>query len=202
MEPATDSIRAFLAIELSDGVRASLAALTTHLRKSAPKVSWVQPQNMHLTLRFLGDIAPSALDLLLDELARPLCEIECFHLSVQGIGAFPNQRKPAVIWASIGDPSERLFEAQALTESAARSIGLEPEERPFTPHITLGRVRDRRQPIELFDAIERDEEFRAGEFSVHAVSLFSSELTPEAAIHRKLKEFSLNGPHPLPENRP
>ena len=191
MGHAEDSIRAFLAIELGRDVRASLAALIEGLKESSPRVSWVNSQNLHLTLRFLGEIRHTSLDNLVQELAGPLHEVDSFKVCVQGIGAFPNTRKPSVIWAGVSSPPEALYDAQAITESAARSIGLEPDERRFSPHITLGRIRNHRRPAKIFDGKEYDAEFHAGEFTVQAVSLFSSELTPNGAIHRKLKEFRL-----------
>ena len=196
MELLNDSIRAFLAVELSDALRASLAALLDQLRQSDPKVSWVPPQNLHLTLRFLGDVERSTLDTLDEELSQTLREVEGFQLSVQGIGAFPNRRKPAIVWAGFLDPPKQLFTAQALTETTACSIGLEAQARRFTPHITLGRIRDPRQALKIFDDIVHFETFQAGEFSVRAVSLFSSELTAQGAIHRKLKEFALKWTQP------
>ena len=83
------------------------------------------------------------------------------------------------------------MEAQALVETAARSAGLEAEGREFVPHITLGRMRNRRVARGVIEAIHRERDFDAGEFAVQAVSLFSSELTPHGAIHRKLKDLSL-----------
>ena len=191
MARTEDTLRAFLAIELGDGVRASLAALIGRCRKIPSKVSWVRPENLHLTLRFLGDIDRAALEHLAEGLAAPLQEVESFRVTVQGVGAFPNARKPGVIWAAVLRPPAPLMEAQALVEAAACAEGLEAERRKFVPHITLGRVRDRRASPGVTEAINRERDFEAGEFVVHAVSLFSSKLTAHAAIHRKLKGFPL-----------
>ncbi len=180
-----------MAIELSDEVRASLAGLIGRFRKVPSKVSWVRPENLHLTLRFLGDIDRTALERMAEGLAEPLQKVESFRVMVQGVGAFPNARRPGVIWAAVARPPEALMEAQALVETAARAAGLEAERREFVPHITLGRVRNRRAAPCVIEAIDREKDFEAGEFAVQAVSLFSSELKPLAAIHRKLKDFSL-----------
>ncbi len=186
-----DTLRAFLAIELSDEVRASLAALIDRFRKVPSKVSWVPSENLHLTLRFLGDIDRSALEYLADGLAEQLQQVESFRVTVQGVGAFPTARRPGVVWAAVARPPRPLMEAQALVEKAARAAGLDAEGRDFVPHITLGRVRNRRASPGVIEALDREKDFEAGEFAVRSVSLFSSELTPHAAIHRKLKDFPL-----------
>ena len=190
MARAEDTLRAFLAIELSDDVRTSLAALIGRFRKVPSKVSWVRPENLHLTLRFLGDIDRASLERLAEGLAGPLQEVESFPVAVRGVGAFPDPRRPEVIWAAVARPPEPLMEAQALVEAAARAAGLEAEAREFLPHITLGRVRNRRAAPGLIEAIDREKDLEIGEFTVRGVSLFSSELTPHGAIHRKLKDFS------------
>ena len=184
-------MRAFLAIEPSDEVRASLAALIDRFRRVPAKVSWVRPENLHLTLRFLGDIDRKSLEHLAGGLAAPLSEVDSFRVCAQGVGAFPNARRPGVIWVGITDPPAPLFKAQSIVEEASRAAGLEAEKRDFKAHITLGRVRDRRPGPELVECLAREKDFETGEFAVHAVSLFSSELTPQSAIHRKLKEFPL-----------
>ncbi len=191
MAGTEDTLRAFLAIELSDEVRASLAALIRQFRQISSKISWVPPENLHLTLRFLGDIDRVDLEHLAERLAGPLQDVEPFRLTVRGIGAFPNPRRPAVIWAALARPPEPLTVVQGLAESAARAVGLEAELRAFVPHITLGRVRNRRASPVLIETIEREKDLAVGEFTVRTVSLFSTELTPHAAIHRKLKDFPL-----------
>ncbi len=191
MERSEDPVRAFLAIEPSDEVRASLAALLGRFRRLPAKVSWVPPENLHLTLRFLGDMDRGSLERLAEGLAGPLGEVEAFRLCAGGVGAFPNARRPGVIWVGITEPSAPLFEAQSIVEAAARAAGLEAEKRDFRAHITLGRVRNRRPGPQLIECIAGEKDFEAGEFAVCAVSLFSSELTQQSAIHRKLKEFPL-----------
>ncbi len=191
MARSKDSVRAFLAIEPNDEVRASLAALLDRFRRVPAKVSWVPPENLHLTLRFLGDIDRGCLERLAGGLAGPLSEVDAFRVCACGVGAFPNARRPGVIWVGIMGPPAPLFEAQSIVEEAARAAGLEAEKRDFMAHITLGRVRDRRPGPQLTECVAREKDFEAGEFAVHAVSLFSSELTQQSAIHRKLKEFPL-----------
>lgn len=191
MARSKDSVRAFLAIDPNDETRASLAALIDRFRRVPAKVSWVRPENLHLTLRFLGDIDHESLERLADGLAAPLSEVDSFRVCAHGVGAFPNARRPGVIWVGIKDPPAPLFEAQLMVEEAVRAAGLEAERRDFKAHITLGRVRDRRPGRQLIECIAREKDFEAGEFAVRAVSLFSSELTPQLAIHRKLREFPL-----------
>ena len=191
MARTDDTLRAFFAIELGDDSRASLAALIGRFREISSKVSWVRPENLHLTLRFLGDIDRAALEHLAEGLAEPLQQVDSFRVRVRGVGAFPNARRPGVIWAAVARPPEPLMAAQALVEAAARAAGLEAERQAFVPHITLGRVRNRRAAPGVIEAIDREKDLEVGEFTVRSVSLFSSELTPHGAIYRKLRDFPL-----------
>lgn len=195
MARAQDKLRAFLAIELPGDVRDAMGELIERLRVSGAKASWMKAKNLHLTLRFLGeDVEESRIDQLRTALAPKVANIEPFELNVRGVGAFPKPSRPKVIWTGIEDPSGQLLEVQALTEEAARGVGLEADSRRFTPHITLGRVREGRPVQGLIDAIDSERDFRGGDFTARAVSLFSSKLTSQGAIHHRLFElpFSWN----------
>jgi len=138
-------MRSFVAIELPGRVRESLAALRERLRKSGAAASWVREENMHLTLRFLGDVAEPDLERLSETLGEALRPFSPLTLRIQNLGAFPNPRRPNVIWAGVETLSGTLLEVQAAVEAAARAIGLPPDDKPFHPHITLARIRDARR---------------------------------------------------------
>ena len=189
MARAQGTLRAFLAVEVPGDVRSALRKVTKRLRNAPAKVSWVKPENLHLTLRFLGEVEPSLLDDFCEGLAPRLASIEAFGLRVRNVGAFPKLSRPSVIWAGVDDPTGRLIEAQAIAEEAAQRLGLEEDGRGFTPHITLGRVRAARPSQELIDSIRCEKEFEGGEFMARAVSLFSSDLTAQGANHHRLLEL-------------
>ncbi|MCC6793680.1 MAG: RNA 2',3'-cyclic phosphodiesterase [Candidatus Hydrogenedentes bacterium] len=182
-------MRCFLAIELPSGVIHRLSQLSAQLRRCPVKASWVRPEHMHLTLRFLGDIDNRQSTSISDALRDAFIEIRPFTLLAQAAGAFPNLRLPSVVWAGIGPLTGPLETVQAHCERAGQHAGLLPESKPFHPHITLARIKDRHPPVDLMHVIERERNFTAGEFTVRGVSLFKSELTPRGPNYTRLEEI-------------
>ena len=182
-------MRCFLAIELPAAVTQRLAQLSAHLRQCPVRASWVRADHMHLTLRFLGDIDEGARDAVSADLGANLSSVGPIGLHVQGVGAFPNARRPSVVWAGIGPLTGPLETAHSRCETACQRAGLPAEPKPFHPHVTLARVKDQRPSAELTHAIERERAFTAGEFSARGVSLFSSELTPRGPVYPRIEEF-------------
>ena len=183
-------MRTFVAIELPESVKEALHALSGRLRESGGRVSWVKPENMHLTLRFLGEVDDEHVERLSAILADAYRGSAAFPLAVRGTGAFPNPRRPDVIWVGAEPLEGALAEVQAAAESAARAIGLPPDDKIFRAHLTLARIRDRRAAKPLMECLEMERDFAGGEFTVGSVSLFSSELTPHGPIYRRLREFA------------
>lgn len=182
-------MRTFIAIELPDAVKDALRSLIDRLGRSRAHASWTKPERMHLTLRFLGDVPDEDIRRLAGFLTSRYAGGDTFELRVQGVGAFPNARKPSVVWAGVTPLEGALARVQAIAEDGARSIGLKPEKRPFRPHLTLARVRDVRQAGDLPKRLGAERDFEAGSFSVSSVSLFSSELTRSGPIYERIEEF-------------
>ena len=184
-------VRAFLAIELPEQVRTVLLGLIERFRHTGMKASWVKPENIHLTLRFLGNVDPTRFEALREDLQARLALAEPFELHVRAVGAFPSPARPRVVWAGVEDPSGQLHTVQAACEIAATSIGLEPEQHAFKPHITLGRLRNRGPQQNLTDALNGEATFDGGDFMPRAVSLFLSNLTPQGANYHRLFDFPI-----------
>lgn len=182
-------MRSFIAIELPEAIQELLSELSARLRESGANASWVRPGNIHLTLRFLGEVDEDGLDRLAEVLSERYTSVSPFPLSVRGIGAFPNLRRPSVIWAGVGPVEGALTEVQAAAEAAAQAIGLPEESKSFHPHLTLARLRLPRGIEPLLARLQDEKDFSGGDFIANAVSLFSSELTPRGSIYRRLKEF-------------
>ena len=184
-------MRAFLAIELPDAVREAIESLIQRLRQSHARVRWVKSQNMHLTIRFLGEIEPSGVDGLASCMQQACDTIEPFTLAIKGTGAFPNLRRPAVIWvgAECGQPG--LIQCRHAADAAASAIGVSPEKQAFKPHLTLARIPDPREGSRLFDAINAEHAFQGGAFQVDAVALFSSRLLPGGPVYQREHVFPL-----------
>ena len=183
-------MRTFIAIELNDAVREALWALSLRLQQSGVRASWAKPRSMHLTLRFLGEIPVEDVGRIGDLLAPRYAGTEPFSLRVAEAGAFPNARKPSVVWAGVGPLEGHLAQVQSTAEEAARAIGLAAEKRRYRPHLTIARIRDAAKASKLAPVLAREGAFDGGSFSVGSVSLFSSELGPGGAVYERLREFS------------
>ncbi|HPO13297.1 MAG TPA: RNA 2',3'-cyclic phosphodiesterase [Candidatus Hydrogenedentes bacterium] len=184
-------MRAFIAIELPEAIKDSLMSIRERLRHSGAKASWVHPENMHLTLRFLGEADQDAVNKISSLLEEAYHACGPLTLAVQGLGGFPNRRKPSVVWAGMEVRSGDLSAIQAHAEHAAQTAGLPPEEKAFHPHITLARIRDHQALGRLPETLEAAQTYYGGEFTASVVSLFSSELRPGGPVYRRLREFSL-----------
>lgn len=182
-------VRAFIAVELPAEIRQTLAELSRRLRASRTRASWVSSENLHITLRFLGDVEDGLLNRLGEGLAESYGGQAAFRLRIEGAGAFPNPRRPRVLWAAISEPHDALRSVQAIAEDSARAIGLEPDTKTFSPHITLARIRTQKGIEGLRALVEQEAQFYGGEFLVEAVSLFSSRLTDAGAVYKRLREF-------------
>ena len=183
-------MRAFLALELEPPVRDAVAALRERLRASTARVSWVKPENAHVTLRFLGDIDAGQVDALSARLQDAYRELPAFHVEVAGVGCFPNVRQPRVVWVGVR-PDPHVVAVHCESEAAARHIGLAPETKKFRPHITLGRLRDPRDSGDLAACLDREFTFHAGDNAVRRVALLESRLSPQGAKYSLIREFPL-----------
>lgn len=170
------SKRLFVAIDLPDTTRELLANLDPHIRG----VRWTDPDQMHLTLGFFGD-AREDIELKLRE---KLCATEfgAFFLPVNGVGSFSSRGAPKIIWIGVGKAHPHLFQIHKRVQEAALAAGIEPELRPWHPHITLAHCRDvSAQTLRKF--LQSNAEFDAGMIRVDAFHLYSSKLTPAGPIH-------------------
>lgn len=193
MVSAEARIRAFVAIEISDTARAACAELIQRMRPVPARVTWVRAENLHLTLRFLGDISSDQSATLAARIQPELAPLSSFDATLRGVGVFPHPRRPSVIWTGFESANNDVAAIQPIIEQAASAIGLTPETRPFVAHVTLGRVRRESQKGSVFSALESVNPFATDAFTVDAVSLFSSELTPQGAHYTRLHRLTLDG---------
>jgi RNA 2',3'-cyclic 3'-phosphodiesterase len=182
-------LRAFIAVELPIEIRQAACAATSKLRKEIGElVRWVPLENMHLTLKFLGDVAPSNMDMLSQMLRAETELFNCFDLGLNGLGSFPSPKRPRVIYIGIQAPAalESLYRG---IESASRRLGYESEERGFSPHLTLGRVKQNVTATEqqvIRRALEQTKIDSLGTARVDSVQLFKSDLKPTGSVYTQL----------------
>jgi 2'-5' RNA ligase len=190
----TPTYRLFIAIKLPPTLIEALTKVQAGLR-AAPAVRWSQPAQMHLTLQFLGDTSPAKIDPLIAALQQKIQgHYQPFSLQAQGLGVFPNLKRPRVIWAGLSGDTTRLHQLQQSVITATQSLGFAPEKRPFSPHLTLGRIKQRTQATDYskLAQIVRDHQANIGligQFSVAQVSLMRSQLKPGGAIYTALAEI-------------
>lgn len=189
----TESIRTFVAVEIPDAVKQRVEELETRLKKSRADITWVKPRNMHLTLRFLGEIPAARMDAVRDGVREALASFQTFQVSLEHLGAFPNLDRPRVFWIGVKDGEACLKAMQSRIETALCAREFVREERPFSPHLTIGRVRSPRGLRALTHLI-RQTAFEASAFPVDRVSIIKSELQPTGPVYTVLEQTALNGP--------
>jgi 2'-5' RNA ligase len=191
-----DAIRAFIAIELPGEIQEKLGQLIRQVQEHAPKaVRWVPANNIHLTLKFLGNISPSNLNTLIASLQMEALRHRVMQFCVGGIGAFPNRSRPRVVWAGVTAPPELLVLQQGIDRETSR-LGYPGEERGFSPHLTLGRVSQHANAQEVRqvgDALARMSVGELGWVVVKQLILFRSDLQPGGAVYSQLAKSPLSG---------
>ena len=183
-------MRTFIAIELPGEVKSALSDLQREFKECGADVRWVKPENIHLTLRFLGEIDEDTIGAVQHIMESACMMYSAFHLDLKGAGTFPHMKSPRVVWAGLQD-SDILSRLQNEIEGGLSTAGFKKEARRFVPHLTLGRFRSmqRRQP--LLEKIREYEGKQFCSFPVHSVVLMKSELHPTGAQYTKIKEVFL-----------
>lgn len=192
------NLRLFVALEPTDLVRRRLAALQAGLRRAAGRhagdVRWVPPENVHLTLRFLGAVPEERLDAVKAAVAEAAAASAPLHLDVGGTGAFPSPRRARVLWAGVGGAGSEVARLSELVLGLGRllaPLGFPPEERPFSPHLTLGRARDPRGAPGLAAALAAPSESPPAPWRVTEATLFASHLSPRGPTYEALARAAL-----------
>jgi len=182
-------LRTFIALEIPSQLQDAIHQQTTGLRQSTDSaVRWVATQNLHLTLKFLGDVSSTNIPFLTQMLTQEAAQHPGFSLQIGGLGSFPNSRRARVIWIGIQAPAE-LEVLQRSIESAAARLGYSAEERPFSPHLTIGRVKQNLSAVDqqkLRAALEATHVGQIGRTNITAVHLFKSDLQPTGSIYTRL----------------
>jgi len=187
-------LRAFIAVELPLEIRQNVQHATSNLRRDTGSlIRWVAMENMHLTLKFLGDIPSANVEVVTQMIHAQADSFNCFDIYLTGIGSFPSPKRPRVIYIGIHAPAA-LEAFQRQIESAARRLGYTAEERAFAPHLTIGRVRQHVRADEqerLRRALEESTIDSLGTARVNSVHLYKSDLKPNGPIYTKLYSANL-----------
>ena len=182
-------MRAFIAIEIPDQIQQAIHKATSNLRSElGAAIRWVSPENIHLTLKFLGDIPPIQVDALTSTLRAQADSVPTFDVKVGGIGSFPDVKRARVLWIGLNAPAELMALSRGI-ESACARLGYESEKRGFSPHLTIGRVRQDASAADaqkIRRALEAATIDSLGAVRVDSVHLFKSDLKRNGAVYTKL----------------
>ena len=183
-------IRAFIAVDLDDPVIEKVCNVVEILKSRITEIRWLRKENLHLTLKFLGNIAESQVEPITAALRHPLGLFSPCTISAKGLGVFPDFRRPKILW--VGLTGDQLVQLAAEIESALMPIGFTPENRAFTPHLTIGRWREGSRPTKnLRQEIDSLNDFEFGACAVRQIVLFQSVLKPEGASYSELRTIQL-----------
>jgi 2'-5' RNA ligase len=187
-----DTVRTFVAVETSGAVRQKAVELIEVLTAAGAKVSWVKPNNLHLTIKFLDEVRWNDIADVTRAVEQAARSVEQFELEIRGAGAFPNPDRPRTLWLGTAAGSEPLGVLHAALEKALKPLGFPKEHRRFAGHLTLGRIRDAGPGShELGALLKKHADFSAGRFNVEELVVFSSELTPQGPIYETIGRAGL-----------
>ena len=184
-------MRAFIAIDVSDEIKEAIAKVEAHLRYAAADVKWVRPETVHLTIKFLGEIneeKAKEAGRILDKIAG---KVRPFELGIKDVGAFPGVTSPRVIWVGLGKGAAESTALAGEVDEALSKIGYEKESRPFSPHLTIGRVKSPKNKEKLKEKIVSAVGLNlpaTKSCEASSVILYQSTLTPQGSIYTKLHE--------------
>lgn len=189
-------LRTFIAIEFAPQIQDAIGKQITALQQvMVPKaIRWVPKENLHLTLKFLGELSPSHLEFIRQAISQEAASISPFEIQAGGLGAFPTLRNPRVIWVGLHGPGELIDLHKGLDESIGR-LGFPRDDRKFSPHLTIGRVHPSTGPVELkkiHEVLASRQLGNIGQCKVDAIHLFKSDLTSSGAIYTKIYSANLN----------
>jgi 2'-5' RNA ligase len=184
-------IRSFLAIELPEDPKETVAGYIQELRQVPSKIKWVLPQQTHFTLKFFGSIMSETVEKISQTLSPVLSEFPKFHLTLKGIGAFPNLFRPRVVWLGLGGETDSLQGIHRIIDKALIPLGIPIEERPFQGHLTLGRSKENQINESFYRHLSEWSKEETTPFAVEKLILFQSDLKPAGPVYTKLRIFPL-----------
>jgi 2'-5' RNA ligase len=187
----SETIRSFIAVELPDDVLSAVSRVQGQLKSYGFRTKWVRPANIHVTLKFLGDIDSGTIDAIASAMVSAADGCVPISLSAKGIGVFPNTKRPRVLWAGLTGEVNLLIDLQRKLDDRLSDIGFAKERRSFKGHLTLGRFKARVNSSEITRALTEFEDFETQSFMARELILFKSELRPSGAVYSKLEGISL-----------
>lgn len=183
-----EAIRSFIAFDVNDeSVRKRMADMQSLLVGTRANLKLVKPENIHVTLRFLGSITPNMVEKIFEEMKR--VQFTPFDVKINGLGVFPHLRYPRVVWAGITEGADQLRDVFSQLEPRLRNLGFAPDTKGFSPHLTIARVKSGRNKAELAKFVNENADYEFGVIKADCLKLKRSDLTPKGPIYSVLKKF-------------
>jgi 2'-5' RNA ligase len=186
------TVRSFIAMDLPASVVCRLEDAQQGLKALKLRAKWVRPENIHLTLKFLGNVSAGQIDAIASAMARAVDDQAALVLALRGVGFFPGIKRARVIWMGLGGQIQRLFALQRTLEEQLAAIGFAMEKRPFKGHLTLGRIQQTVAPHVMRRVMDDYLNFSGDEFIAGRICLFQSDLQPSGPVYSRLKQVDLN----------
>ena len=180
-----------MAIELPGELKQDVDKLIVSLKPFGPEVRWVRAANLHLTLRFLGDIEQNDVPVLEDHIKQNIVGLQPFPIKLAGLGCFPNMRRPRVVWIGVDGTMNSLQTLAECVEKSCMEVGYGKGDKQFSAHLTIGRIKEPRGLEPLIKCLETTE-FISSDFIVEQVIIFKSDLSPRGPTYTPLKKIKLN----------
>jgi len=188
------AIRSFIAIEVPPDVQEALGRIEERLRSAEAQVGWVEPCNIHLTTKFLGDVGEPDIPEVCEVMKSAALHTRPFELEVAGLGAFPAGGTPRVVWCGVRGELEPLAKlVEEIEQGVADEVGIRPEYRPYHPHLTLGRVKSARNADRLKAVMLECAPAEAGSFTADSLTLFMSELRRDGSVYTPMAQMRFEG---------
>lgn len=183
-------MRLFIAARINKEIEQEVGEFLEQFHRLPGRIKWVEPHNIHITLKFLGETNSNEVEPLKQAIARAAEKTGAFEVHLQGCGVFPNMRAPRVFWIGINDPQKRLTTLAAKVDSELTRLGFDPEQRAFSPHLTLGRVKDE-DNLEAVKAAFVKATFGPLLLRVKQIHLVESQLRPSGPMYKDIAGFEL-----------
>ena len=184
-------MRVFIAVELPDKVKKNMVELVNELKEVGSGVKWVEEKNLHITLKFLGWVEDRKADDVIGLATKAAAGTGSFKAKFEGLGTFPPGKSPRVVWAGVGEGAEKIKKLADSLEETLSNAAYRSEEREFSSHVTIGRVKDKKGVDKLKEKMESFKDPKFGEAIVDHINIMKSTLTPKGPIYETVKEVKL-----------
>ncbi len=185
------TLRTFIAVEIPENIISGIRDLQQDLKAYGVDIRWIRPENIHLTLKFLGDVPAADIDNIFGAISGTAEGISSIPLQAKGIGVFPGVKRPRVLWVGLTGQLELLTRLQKILDANLKDIGFPPEKRPFKGHLTIGRIKTKMDSKIFVDALMAFRSFESETFVADRIVLFKSELKPSGAVYTDLASATL-----------